>query len=260
MDSLKFLIVEDDFYIARNLKKQIKSIGYEVTAIASSSIDAIRAFNENKPDFIIMDIELPESNDAGIQLAKNFRSRDEGINIIYFTSHIEESELMTQAIETAPDGILSKKASIQQLLVNINNCIRKRTHALEGSEIRKDDKSFWIKTNDTYIRIFFDDVSWFRSQDKMVKIFTDKREMPISFSSTLTYLVEEQLNIGFFVRTHKSYIININKAFNLDRSNDRTIMVSREKEKGGAAPIPISNTYFENLLKHLNIINTRNND
>lgn len=257
MDTLKFLIVEDDYRIARELRTKIMNIGYSVTAIASSSMDAITSFNEHKPDFVIMDIELPERNDAGIQLTENFRSRDENLMIIYFTNHIAESELMQKAIDTLPDGILSKDANINQLLVNINNCVRRKTHHLEGLQIRRDGQSFWIKTtNKIYKRIFFDNICWFQSEDKMTKIFVEDRAAPIVFSSTMTHLVERQLNVDFFVRTHLSYMINISKAFDLNRG-DRTIMVKREIEQGGAVAIPISNTYFQNLMTRLNIITTR---
>jgi DNA-binding LytR/AlgR family response regulator len=252
MEVLKFLIVEDDFYIARDLQKGIESIGYEVTAIASSSIDAIRAFNETKPDFVIMDIELPESRDAGIQLAKNFKSRDEDLIIIYHTSHIEENDLMQEAIKTSSDAIFSKKSNLKELKVNIANIIRRRTFLLEDDmEIRKDANSFWIKDEYVYRKIRFEDICWIQAKNKKAYIYTDTDK--VIFSSTLNY-IKGKIAKRFLVKTSQSYLININKAFDFNKKY-RTIKVQREK--GGAVEIPISDHYFDELMSCFNILTTR---
>ncbi|MEL6943730.1 MAG: LytTR family transcriptional regulator DNA-binding domain-containing protein, partial [Bacteroidota bacterium] len=63
-----------------------------------------------------------------------------------------------------------------------------------------------------------------------------------------------KISKSFLVRTSQSYIINKEKAFDLDKKY-RSIKVARQK--GEAVEIPISDSYFDDLLNNFNIITTR---
>ena len=54
----KILLVEDDSIEALDMKHSLKSLGYEVSYIASSGEEAIKEALSNLPDLILMDIIL----------------------------------------------------------------------------------------------------------------------------------------------------------------------------------------------------------
>ena len=71
---LRLLIVEDEIVIARDLEEQLKSFGYNIVGIAKNGKIAIQKFSDLKPDMILMDILLKNSDFDGVELAKIFNN------------------------------------------------------------------------------------------------------------------------------------------------------------------------------------------
>jgi len=68
MNNLKIGVVEDEIIIAQNLCSTIKKIGYDVSRPAASFSQAIEMIESEKPDLVLLDIQLKGSKD-GIDLA-----------------------------------------------------------------------------------------------------------------------------------------------------------------------------------------------
>ncbi len=86
MDSqkLKFLIAEDEFLIAMELKRQIEEMSYEVTSLVSTALEAITQTETDKPDIILMDVMLSGSLN-GIEAARII-SYKSNIPVIFLTN------------------------------------------------------------------------------------------------------------------------------------------------------------------------------
>lgn len=67
----KVLIVEDKFLIVEEIKEKLHRKNYSVCAVASSGEQAISLICDNKPDVILLDIELPGID--GLETAKKLR-------------------------------------------------------------------------------------------------------------------------------------------------------------------------------------------
>ena len=85
---IRILIVEDDMIIAANLSLQLTKLGYEVIGIVSRGEDAISNANQNKPDIILMDVNLKGTID-GIDAAIAIHLQNE-IPIIYLTANNDD--------------------------------------------------------------------------------------------------------------------------------------------------------------------------
>jgi two-component system, response regulator PdtaR len=68
MSKGKFLIVEDEFVVAENLRTELMSMGYDVVGLASSGEKAMELARREKPDLALMDIKLIGEMD-GIETA-----------------------------------------------------------------------------------------------------------------------------------------------------------------------------------------------
>ncbi|MEA2091743.1 MAG: response regulator, partial [Campylobacterota bacterium] len=68
------IIVEDDEITALNLNLSLQKHGYNVMAVCDNALQAKNKIQTYKPDIIIIDISLDESND-GIELAKSMRKK-----------------------------------------------------------------------------------------------------------------------------------------------------------------------------------------
>jgi len=105
MEKHKVIIVEDDEITALNLNMSLQKHGYSVIAMCDNAIQAKNKITALKPDVIIIDISLQESND-GIELAKIIKEKFD-IPFIYLTSYSDD-EIITQAKHTEPYGYIVK--------------------------------------------------------------------------------------------------------------------------------------------------------
>jgi len=101
----RILVVEDDRIIARSLRTILERLGYEVTALASTGLAAIREAEETKPDLVLMDIVLDGEMD-GIEAARVIRSHL-CIPVIYLTAY-SDCATRERADATQPFGYLPK--------------------------------------------------------------------------------------------------------------------------------------------------------
>jgi len=58
MKKIKILIVEDEAIIARHLQMELAADGFDIIDIVSNGEEAIQKVNKNKPDLVLMDINL----------------------------------------------------------------------------------------------------------------------------------------------------------------------------------------------------------
>jgi DNA-binding response OmpR family regulator len=90
MDTLiKILVVEDEMIIAAKISMQLTSLGYEVTAILPRGEEALLHMDENKPDIVLLDINLKGKID-GIETAALMQQHN-NIPIIYLTANSDEA-------------------------------------------------------------------------------------------------------------------------------------------------------------------------
>ena len=52
------MIVEDEMIIGANISLQLSKLGYDVTGIVSRGEEAIAHVKQNRPDIVLMDIQL----------------------------------------------------------------------------------------------------------------------------------------------------------------------------------------------------------
>lgn len=122
MEKHTIIIVEDDEITALNLKLSLQKHGYDIIATCDNAADAREKIDMFKPNVIIIDISLQESND-GIELAKIIRAQY-GIPFIYLTSYSDD-EVIALAIQTEPYGYIVKPFDPSSLHATIQMAIFK---------------------------------------------------------------------------------------------------------------------------------------
>lgn len=108
----KILIVEERNNIARDIRYNLKKLGYELTTILNSPDDTIKEIFKNKPDLIMMDAgsDITSNNvDIALKIKNNF-----GIPIIYLTS-FPEKYILKKAKITEPFEYLLKPVNTKNL-------------------------------------------------------------------------------------------------------------------------------------------------
>ena len=81
------IIVEDESLVALDLEGRINEMGYHVTSVHDNGEDALRAIGAEKPDLVVMDVQIFGDLD-GIEVGR--RARDEhGTRILFLTSQLD---------------------------------------------------------------------------------------------------------------------------------------------------------------------------
>lgn len=92
----KILVVDDAQFMRVLLRDIIEENGYEVVGEAENGEEAIKLYQELKPDLVTMDITMPVMD--GIDALKNILALDPSAKIVMCTA-IDEEDRMIQSIE-----------------------------------------------------------------------------------------------------------------------------------------------------------------
>ncbi len=137
----KILIAENERIFAIDIKNSLHRMGCEVMEIVSSGEDVIRKVTEEKPDLILMDINLDGALD-GIETAEIISSKYD-IPVIYLTAY-SDRETLHRAKITEPYGYLVKPFDSREIEIAIEMAFIKRGVSFEDSS---ESPSYTIFTN-----------------------------------------------------------------------------------------------------------------
>jgi PAS domain S-box-containing protein len=129
------LVVEDDDIVADYLEAALIDLDYAALEPMATGEDAIAQARAQKPDLILMDIELAGEMD-GIAAADHIQSFSD-VPIIYLTS-LSEAPFRRQAGTTPPYGYLVKPVSRQELGATIEMALYR--HALDMKLKESDER------------------------------------------------------------------------------------------------------------------------
>ncbi|HYX16919.1 MAG TPA: ATP-binding protein [Nostoc sp.] len=121
-ETVRILVVEDEYILAINLQESLESLGYTVLDIADSAEGAIVKATELRPNMILMDIRLRGEMD-GIQAAEQIWHNLQ-IPTIYVTGHSDRSTV-ERATLTSPFGYILKPIKEQELYVAIQTALNR---------------------------------------------------------------------------------------------------------------------------------------
>ena len=122
MEKKQIMIVEDERIVAEDIKNNVQSLGYDVSAVVSSGEEALKKVVENKPNLVLMDIKLKGDMD-GIEAAGMIRSLA-NIPVVYLTAHSDENTLRRAKI-TEPFGYVIKPFKNRNLHIAIEMALYK---------------------------------------------------------------------------------------------------------------------------------------
>jgi diguanylate cyclase (GGDEF)-like protein len=110
------LVVEDERVVALDLCSTLQELGYRVSGVATSAVEAHAAASRERPDLVLMDVRLRGDVD-GIQSAAAIRA-EWNVPVVFLTANAN-GETLRRALQTSPGGFLSKPYSEQALLSTI---------------------------------------------------------------------------------------------------------------------------------------------
>jgi len=118
----RVMIVEDDQEIRNSFTLIVNSSQkFTVVNAYGNSEDSIDSLHRDKPEIVLMDIELPAMN--GIQATKIIKDKAPHIDII-MVSVYEDSELVFEALKAGASGYITKSANYLELLTALEEIVK----------------------------------------------------------------------------------------------------------------------------------------
>ncbi|MDA9773512.1 response regulator transcription factor [Saprospiraceae bacterium] len=114
-NKIRVAIVDDNIFLAKAIEKKIRNSNSRAEVIfvsEGSKLILEELKNGNKPDIILMDIEMPEID--GIELTKKIKLKWPEVKIIMLTVFDHEQKIF-EAIQAGASGYLLKDVSAQSL-------------------------------------------------------------------------------------------------------------------------------------------------
>jgi DNA-binding LytR/AlgR family response regulator len=247
-DKVKIMIVEDESIVALDLSMRLQKEGYQVVGIAASSDDAIELFTEEKPDLVLMDINIKGAKD-GIETAAALKNLQD-VPLIFLTA-FSQSEYINRAKAVNPSAYLVKPFNNDSLHTSIQIAIHNFAVLGKPADPKPVDEAkeeagkeallffnnfFFVKHNYRFNKFSLDELLYAESDNNYIKLVTTNKKITLRVS--LQYIAEK-FNHPALVRVHRGYIVNIK---NIDSFNEEEIAI-------GPYQIPIGRNYKDDFLK-----------
>lgn len=235
---MKCIIIDDEKMSREILSIMIlKSMHLFLEADFSNAIDAIKYLNDenNTIDVIFLDIHMP--NFSGFDFIKTIKNPPhiilvttdqnfalEAFNyeciIDYLVKPIQENRF-NRAIERVEQKFENNKKSVSNI----------------DSEI----KEIYLNIDKRLVKVEVSTINFIKANGDYVFIKTDSQNYTVH---TTLKKIEDKLSNSFFLKVHRSYIINLNKIIDIQ---DSTVLV-------GSKLIPVSKNNRSNLMFRLTLV------
>jgi YesN/AraC family two-component response regulator len=127
---INILLVDDSKLARKRTIQSIEKVGieYNIVAQAENGVDALAKFQENKPNLVITDIEMPNMN--GTELTKKIRKLDMLVEIIIISS-IANEQIKQELKSDANTEFIKKPIDVNKLkmlLLKVEMKLKKGGH------------------------------------------------------------------------------------------------------------------------------------
>lgn len=226
--NLSCLIIDDEPSSQKVLNVFIKKVpSLQLEAISNNAAEALETLRNNTNiDLLFLDINMP--NISGLSFYKSLKNPPA---VIFTTAY---SEYAIDGFEVNAVDYLLKPFSFDRFLTAVN----KAFDALQIPKNTTEAAAIYVKENKTLHKVILQNILYVEALGDYVKIHLENTS--IVTNSTFTNMLQ-QLPATDFVRTHKSFAINLRK---LNSVSGNQIIINNTK-------IPIGQTYKAAFMKLL---------
>ncbi len=210
--NFKILVVDDEVLIAEFLKDELKDLGYTNVEMAHNHTQCMKQIEEFGPELVLLDIRMKNERE-GIEIAEEINEKH-NIPFIFITAH-SDKEIVKQALTTKPAGYITKP--IKQ--IDVYAAVR----LVESNQAENVEKFIVVKDGYSEIKILLDTILYVQSDDNYIHIYTDCKKYTVR--NSLEWFKENTPN-EMFHRTHRSYIVNIDK---ITKSTSKSVFIGNEE-------------------------------
>lgn len=220
---IKAIIIDDESKARDLLELLIHESGRAIKVVAKCAdmIQGLAAIKEHQPDVVFLDIEMPEI--SGLQLLEYIPNPN--FEIIFATAY---DQYAIKAFELSALDYLLKPIDEDKLALSIDRLgkkvdLRNRLLTYEQNQQEGEPVKICIPSSQKdYDIVLVKDIVAVEASRNYSIIHTT--EQKFTLSKSLSYFVDQYLPIKGFMRTHRSWVVNLNYAQKLDKSSKEIIL------------------------------------
>lgn len=230
--AIKVMLIEDEAGMRLLLRKIIEKLPeFEVVAECEELTEAVIAFNRQKPEVVFLDIGIKGQN--GIECARILTDLNPKVKIIFATAH---TEYMSEAFELYAFDYLVKPFDLERVKRTLGRIVEQMLpRECEPEEkvlnIQHRQDKLLVKGKESMSFIHIPDIILIQRENNATVIYTEKDSYVTSVSMAE---LEKKLDPEQFLRSHKSYIINLSRIRKIEPYGRWTYIVHFQGRKEDA--------------------------
>ena len=224
---LNCAIIDDEPLAAELLASYTKKVPFlNLIGTYNSAVNGMKDLREHPVELLFLDIQMPEL--SGLEFAKILPKETK----IIFTTAFNQYAIEGYKVN-AIDYLL-KPVSFEEFLKASNKALDWFI-TVRKQDTYREDRFMLVKSDYKLVKIALDDILYIEGLKDYVRIYLENGEKVMSLMNMKK--LEDYLPQPEFMRTHRSYIVHMNKITIIDRF--RIVF--------GDVYIPISDSYKEEV-------------
>lgn len=115
-ETLRVVIADDHAVYRQGLVRLLTKSGIEVVAEAANGVAAVEAVEQNAPDVVVMDLNMPRL--SGVEVTRLLTERNPASRVLVVTVSAEEADV-TDAILAGASGYVLKDGPVEEVVAGI---------------------------------------------------------------------------------------------------------------------------------------------
>ncbi len=233
--NLHCLLIDDEPPALKILSRYISDIGgLEIVGLCNNAVEALEILKRYRVDVIFLDIKMPLI--IGTDFLKNLVHPPK---VIFVTAY---REYAVDGFELDAIDYLVKPVSFERFfkaIARLNRVMGRETTGLPVSETSESNAFVYLKVDKDMRKFFVGEIDYIESWKDYVRIYlSDHKHFLVKQSISA---MENLLSDHQFVRTHRSYMVSLNKVTGY---NSFSVQL-------GLKDIPIGRLYKQTVMDKL---------
>lgn len=242
----KVLIIDDESRTRTLLYNMLSrmDLPLKIYQDGSSVSSGLKSINEINPDIVLLDIHLPDG--TGFDILDQIGERD--FQVIFITAH---EEFAIRAIKSSALDYILKPVDQKELNESMNRAITSIEKHSDQNEkydalldnIRHDKKKLVLRTVESLFIVDVDSIMRCQSENNYTMFYLDDSRKIVTSRTLKDH--EEALTYPYFMRCHRSHMINLNFVDRFDKNDGGKIVMKDDAE------VPLSRKFREKFFELL---------
>lgn len=238
---LHCILVDDNPIELDGLESLIRKIDQlHIEACCHNAIEAMNIVRTRPVDIVFSDIDMPDLK--GIDLIRSLANPPV---FVLVSSHTEyalegfELDVADYVLKPYDFARISKAAGKAIEICMMRKMLHERKQEATEDSLSRADDHFMIRTENSYLKVRFEEISYIESMSNYSKIYTESDKCHIVLVSLKK--VEELLPADSFMRIHRSFIIPLKR---IEEIRPTEVLIGKQA-------VPLGTSYRQALLEQV---------